>query len=45
MVPPPSNFVMQKIYERDLPDNVVLTDDGMWFELIVGDDEVTVYHP
>ena len=45
MVPPPANIIMQKIYERDLPDNVVLTDDGMWFELEVGGDEVTVSYP
>lgn len=45
MVPPPSNLIMQKIYERDLPDNAVLTEDGMWFELVVGGDSVEVIYP
>jgi ribonuclease Z len=45
MVPPPSNIIMQKIYQRDLPDSAVLTEDGMWFELVVGGDEVDVSFP
>ena len=42
MVPAPSNIIMEKIYQRDMPDNVVLSEDGMWFELAVGTDEVTI---
>ena len=42
MVPPPANIVMEKIYERDLPDNVLLTNDGMWFTLPVGGDDIDV---
>ncbi|MFT7685270.1 MAG: ribonuclease Z [Candidatus Azotimanducaceae bacterium] len=42
MVPAPSNIVMEKIYKNDLPTNVVLTDDGMWFTLPVGSDQVQV---
>jgi ribonuclease Z len=45
MVPSPSNIIMQKIYERDLPDNAVLTEDRMWFELEVGGDKVNVVTP
>jgi len=42
MVPAPSNFIMEKIYRRDIPDNVILTEDGMWFELAVGEEQVVV---
>jgi ribonuclease Z len=42
MVPAPSNIVTEKIYKKGLPSNVVLTDDGMWFTLPVGDDRVLV---
>ena len=42
MVPAPTNIVMEKIYKNDLPDNVVLTEDGMWFTLQVGNDRVQV---
>jgi hypothetical protein len=45
MVPSPSNIIMQKIYQRDLPDNAVLTEDRMWFELEVGGDKVNVVTP
>ncbi|MDH3644501.1 MAG: MBL fold metallo-hydrolase [Gammaproteobacteria bacterium] len=45
LVPPPSNIIMRKIYERDLPDNAIITDDGMWFELRVGGTEVAVTYP
>ena len=36
---------MEKIYERDLPDNVLLTNDGMWFTLPVGGDDIDVTQP
>jgi ribonuclease Z len=42
MVPAPSNIVMEKIYKNDLPSDVVLTDDGMWFTLPVGSDSIEV---
>ena len=42
MVPAPTNIVTEKIYKNDLPDNVVLTEDGMWFTLQVGNDRVQV---
>ena len=42
MVPAPSNIIMERIYQRDMPENVVLSEDGMWFELAVGTDEVTI---
>jgi ribonuclease Z len=45
LVPPPANIVMENIYKRNLPDNVILTQDRMWFTLEVGDDEVNVDFP
>ena len=33
LVPVPQNIVMEKIFMRNMPDNVVLVDDGDWFEL------------
>jgi ribonuclease Z len=42
MVPAPSNIVMEKIYKNDLPSDVVLTEDGMWFTLPVGSDSIEV---
>ena len=42
LVPPPQNFVMEKIFARDLPDNVIITKDGMWFEMPTGSDDIDV---
>ena len=42
LVPVPQNIVMELIYKRELPDNVVITDDGMWFELPVESDEIVI---
>jgi hypothetical protein len=33
---------MEKIYKNDLPSDVVLTEDGMWFTLPVGSDSIEV---
>lgn len=33
LVPAPDNIIMEKIFRRDLPSDVVITKDGMWFEL------------
>jgi ribonuclease Z len=43
LVPGPRNRVMEKVFLRGAPDNVVLTDDGMWFELPVGSDEIEIH--
>ena len=33
LVPNPANLIMSKIFERNLPENFVLANDGDWFEL------------
>jgi ribonuclease Z len=33
LVPAPSNLIMSKIFERNLPENFLLANDGDWFEL------------
>ena len=33
LVPAPANLIMSKIFERNLPENFVLANDGDWFEL------------
>ncbi len=45
MVPPPRNYVMEKIFLRGLPENVVLTEDRMWFTLPAGSNEIEVRFP
>jgi ribonuclease Z len=42
LVPGPRNFVMEKVFLRGAPDNMVLTEDGMWFTLPLGSDEIEV---
>ena len=33
LVPAPANLIMLKVFERNLPENYVLANDGDWFEL------------
>lgn len=42
LVPPPQNFLMEKIFKRKLPDDVIITEDGMMFELPLGSDVIEV---
>ena len=42
LVPAPANAFMEDVFRRGLPDEVVLTVEGMRFELPVGSDEVRV---
>jgi ribonuclease Z len=42
LVPAPRNIVMQKIFERNLPENFVIAEDRMWFELPVGGTAINV---
>ena len=42
LVPGPRNALMENIFKRELEDNMLLTEDGMWFTLLVGSDEVLV---
>ncbi len=45
MVPPTRNFLMAAIFRRDLPDNILLADDRMWFTLPAGRDDILVANP
>ena len=42
LVPAPANAFMEDVFRRGLPDDVILTVEGMRFELPVGSDEVRV---
>ena len=33
LVPTPGNILTRKFFERDLPENFVIAQDGDWFEL------------
>ena len=45
LVPAPRNTVMERIFERDLPGDAVLTVEGMVFELPRGSDRIRVRSP
>ena len=42
MVPGPRNALMKNIFEREIEDNMLLTEDGMWFMLPPGSDAIVV---
>ena len=42
LVPVPQTFVMENVFMRNMPEKVVLTNDGDWFELPVNSREVLV---
>ena len=42
LVPAPANSLMDRIWRRDLPGDVILTDDYMTFDLPPGSEEITV---
>jgi ribonuclease Z len=42
LVPIPANIVMQKMFERNLPDNFMIANDSDWFELPSGTKEIKV---
>ncbi|MDE0036416.1 MAG: MBL fold metallo-hydrolase [Gammaproteobacteria bacterium] len=44
-VPPPTNYLMERIYRHDLPDGTVLTRDGTEFKLPAGSTAIHVTHP
>jgi ribonuclease Z len=44
LVPVPQNLVMQKIFERSMPDNYMMVRDGTWFELPADSSEIIVSH-
>ncbi len=45
LVPVPANFVLEDVFERGVPDNFLLAEDLMWFELPVGSDDIVVNRP
>ncbi len=44
-VPAPWNYLMERMFQRDLPDDAVLTRDGMVFELPSGTSAIHVREP
>jgi ribonuclease Z len=45
LVPPPQNVLFEKIFQRDLPDGTITTEDGMIFALPAGSEDVNVISP
>ncbi|XOV89752.1 MAG: MBL fold metallo-hydrolase [Pseudomonadota bacterium] len=45
MVPPPQNEAAEAIFMEGVPDDVLLTEDLMWFELPLGSDDLVVRRP
>jgi ribonuclease Z len=45
LVPPPRNFLMEKIFRRDLPWGTIVTEDGMTFDLPADEDSIRVRSP
>ncbi len=45
LVPVPPNSLLKDVFMRGAPDNVILTEDLMWFELPVDSDDIVVNRP
>ena len=45
LVPVPLNVVLEDVFKRGMPDNFLLAEDLMSFELPIGNDEIVVNHP
>jgi ribonuclease Z len=45
LVPVPLNFVLEDVFQRGVPDNFLLAEDLMWFELPIGSDDIVVSRP
>ena len=45
LAPVPPNALLKNVFMRSAPDNLVLTEDLMWFELPFDSDEITVNRP
>jgi ribonuclease Z len=45
LVPVPLNSVLEDIFKRGVPDNFLLAEDLMWFELPIGSDDIVVNRP
>ena len=45
LVPVPPNSVVEDIFIRGAPDNFLLTEDLMWFDLPIDSDDIIVHRP
>jgi ribonuclease Z len=45
LVPVPLNSVLEDVFKRGVPDNFLLAEDLMWFELPIGSDDIVVNRP
>jgi ribonuclease Z len=45
LVPVPLNIVLEDVFKRGMPDNFLLAEDLMSFELPIGSDEIVVNRP
>ncbi|MCX2982930.1 MBL fold metallo-hydrolase [Halieaceae bacterium IMCC14734] len=45
LVPVPPNSVLKEIFKRGIPDNFLLAEDLMWFELPIDSDDIVVNNP
>jgi len=45
LVPVPANPIVKTVFMRGAPENFVLTEDLMWFELPIDSDEIIVHRP
>jgi ribonuclease Z len=45
LVPVPANSVLEDVFKRGVPDNFLLAEDLMWFELPIGRDDIVVNRP
>ena len=45
LVPVPPNSLLTDVFMREAPDNFLLTEDLMWFELPIDSDEIVVNRP
>jgi len=45
LVPVPLNSVLEDIFKRGVPDNFLLAEDLMWFELPIDSDDIVVNRP
>ena len=45
LVPVPLNVVLEDVFKRGVPDNFLLAEDLMSFELPIGSDEIVVNRP
>ena len=45
LVPVPPMSALEDVFMRGAPDNFLLTEDLMWFELPVGSDDIIVHRP